>query len=266
MEIATSENRPDLILLDIMMPGMDGFEVCERLKSNPITADIPVIFVTALNEMEDEAKGLDVGAIDYIRKPFSLPIVAARVKNHLELKQHRDLLRNLSSMDGLTGIANRRRFDETLEKEWHRAARASVPISIVMIDVDSFKAYNDHYGHVAGDECLRVVAQVLQTCFARSSDLVARYGGEEFAAILPGTDEPGAAIAAQKAVDEMRYREIEHVRSAAADVLTVSAGVASTIPTPGSSREFLIQAADRMLYQAKTEGRNRVESVSIQAE
>ncbi len=266
LEIATSENRPDLILPDIMVPGMDGFEVCECLKSSPSTADIPVIFVTALNEMEDEAKGLDAGAIDYIRKPFSLPIVAARVKNHLELKQHRDFLKNLSSMDGLTGIANRRRFDETLEREWHRAARSSVPISLVMIDVNSFKAYNDHYGHVAGDECLRVVAQVLQACFARSTDLVARYGGEEFAAILPGTDEPGAAFAARKAVDEIRSREIEHVCSAAADRLTVSAGVASTIPAPGTSPEFLVQVADKMLYQAKTEGRNRVKSSSIRAE
>ncbi|MBF0375099.1 MAG: diguanylate cyclase, partial [Alphaproteobacteria bacterium] len=177
---------PDLVLLDVMMPGMDGYEACRRLKADPRTCHVPVIFVTSLDEEADEAHGLEIGAIDYITKPFSVPIVRARVRNHLELKRHRDLLESLSSLDGLTEIPNRRRLDEHLDQEWRRCARHGLPLSLLLLDIDHFKPYNDTFGHQAGDDCLRLVAGALRDCARRPGDLVARYGGEEFACVLPG--------------------------------------------------------------------------------
>lgn len=146
----------DLILLDIMMPGMDGYEVCRRLKEDKVTEKIPVIFITSKNSEEDEAVGLELGAVDYFTKPFRIPIIKARIKNHLELKRKSDILASLSFTDGLTGVANRRRFDEAVEYEWKRAQRSSQPLSLILIDIDDFKLYNDNYGHLAGDECLGV--------------------------------------------------------------------------------------------------------------
>ncbi|MDF2878060.1 MAG: hypothetical protein K0S30_1156 [Clostridia bacterium] len=175
--LAISKNPPDIILLDIMMPDMDGYEVCKKLKEAPETRDIPVVFITAMNEEKDEELGLQLGAIDYITKPFSIPIVKARVKNHLELKQYRDMLKENSMIDGLTQIANRRRFDETLLVEWNRQKRHSEPLSMLMIDIDFFKNYNDTYGHLQGDECLRQIAQTIKKGLKRSTDLAARWGG-----------------------------------------------------------------------------------------
>jgi len=266
LRVAESDPPPDLILLDILMPGMDGYEACKKLKAGARTRNIPILFVTALNEIEDEAKGLKLGAIDYITKPISPPIVRARVKNHLELKRRRDLLEDLSSIDGLTIIANRRRFDDVLDKEWRRSSRSESSIALMLADIDFFKAYNDHYGHVAGDECLKLVAQTLQACFSRASDLVARYGGEEFAAILGGMDEQGAVVAAERAMHEIRSLDIEHARSSVADRVTISAGVASTTPSPGSSPDVLVDAADKMLYLAKKEGRDRIKSCVVQTD
>jgi len=257
LKIAASENPPDLILLDVLMPEMDGYEVCRRLQDDTRTRGIPVLFVTSLSKVEDETRGLELGAIDYITKPISPPIVRARVKNHLELKRKSDLLEDYGSLDGLTCLANRRRFDETLDKEWRRAVRFGTPISLILMDVDFFKAYNDHYGHVAGDECLKLVAQTLQACFSRASDMVARYGGEEFAAILGGTDGEDAVASAERALDAIRSLHIEHAHSSVADRVTISTGVASTAPSPGSSPDVLVEAADKMLYLAKQEGRNR---------
>ena len=153
--------RPDLILLDIMMPDMDGYEVCEALRANPLFISIPVIFITALADSEDETRGLSMGAVDYITKPFKEAIVRLRVRTHLELKRQRDLLDRLCRLDGLTGIPNRRDFDEQLDREWRRATRAQEPLAAAMIDIDHFKGYNDTYGHPAGDACLRQVASVL---------------------------------------------------------------------------------------------------------
>ena len=161
LEIAASDDPPDLMLLDVMMPEMDGFEVCRRLKEQAGTADIPVIFITARGDVEDEARGLNLGAVDYITKPFHLPLVLARVRTHLRLKMKTDSLERLSAVDALTGIGNRRRFDEVLAREWRRGVRLGVPLAAVMMDVDQFKAYNDHLGHGAGDECLVRVALLL---------------------------------------------------------------------------------------------------------
>ncbi|MBW7858977.1 MAG: diguanylate cyclase, partial [Leptonema sp. (in: Bacteria)] len=192
------DQAPDLVLLDIMMPGMDGYQVLAQLKANPKTALIPVIFVTGIDARGEEARGIEAGAVDYIVKPLHPAVIRARVKNHLELKRYRDFLENLSATDGLTGLANRRRFDEALDREWRRSARNHNQISLLMIDVDCFKAYNDKYGHLEGDQVLRYLATVIQTKMRRPPDLAARYGGEEFACILPETDQEGAASLAEQ--------------------------------------------------------------------
>ncbi|KAA0598037.1 diguanylate cyclase (GGDEF)-like protein [Azospirillum lipoferum] len=256
---------PDLVLLDIMMPGMDGFEVCRRIKCDPATHDIPVIFISAKSEVEDETRGLEVGAIDFITKPISPPIVKARVRNHLLLKRQTDLLRSLSFLDGLTGIANRRRFDETMVREWRRCARSHLPLSLIILDVDHFKAYNDQYGHQAGDECLRLVAEVLSDHARRPSDLVARYGGEEFVCLLPETDGPGATRVAEGFRTAVAGRRIPHAQSPVAPHVTISLGVATLIPSPEGTPEQLAEMADQLLYRAKRSGRNRVQDATVPA-
>ncbi|MHB8158594.1 MAG: diguanylate cyclase [Desulfocucumaceae bacterium] len=261
LEIALSE-KPDLILLDVMMPQMDGYEVCARLKADPLTRAIPVIFVTAMGEMEDEARGLEAGAIDYIIKPIRPSIVKARVKNHLELKKYRDLLENLSAVDGLTGIANRRHLDGVLDTEWRRALRGSEKLSLIMIDIDFFKKYNDSYGHLAGDDCLRRVANIIKESVKRAGDLVARYGGEEFAVILPSADEENAYTLAEVIRENIESLKIPHHSSEISDWLTVSVGVATVIPHIVTPPTSLIGKADEALYRAKREGRNRVVSNS----
>lgn len=262
--IAQREPRPDLILLDVMMPEMDGFEVCRRLKSESITQKIPVIFVTAKNTDSDEELGLNLGAVDYITKPFVIPVTKARIRNHILLKQQADLLESLSMMDALTGVSNRRRFDETLMLEWKRAAREATAISLIMIDIDCFKQYNDHYGHGAGDVCLQMVAAELASGVVRPSDLVARYGGEEFAVILPDTQHDAALQIADRLRDRVEKMVLPHAYSEAAAVVTISVGVASEDSvTENSLMKNLSEAADRALYQAKAKGRNRVCSEEI---
>lgn len=256
---------PDLVLLDIMMPGMDGFEVCRRIKADPATHDIPVIFISAKSEVEDETLGLEVGAIDFITKPISPPIVKARVRNHLLLKRQTDLLRSLSFLDGLTGIANRRRFDDAMAREWRRCARSNLPLSLIILDVDHFKAYNDHYGHQAGDECLRMVAEVLSDCARRPSDLVARYGGEEFVCLLPETDGPGAVRVAEGFRTSVAECRIPHAQSPVIPYVTISLGVATVIPSAEGSPEQLAEMADQLLYRAKRTGRNRVQDATVPA-
>ncbi len=254
---------PDLVLLDIMMPGMDGYEVCRRIKTDPTTRDIPVIFISAKSEVEDETYGLEVGAIDFITKPISPPIVKARVRNHLLLKRQADLLRALSFIDGLTGIANRRRFDEVLLREWRRCARSHLPLSLIMLDVDHFKAYNDHYGHQAGDECLRSVATLLDEQMKRPGDLVARYGGEEFICLLPETDVDGATSVAERLREAVVGQQLPHALSPVGGHVTISLGVASAMPLGEAPPDGLTQLADRLLYEAKRAGRNRVCSGGI---
>jgi len=202
--------QPDLILLDIKMPGINGLEVCRRLKEETLTKHIPVLFLTALSSVEDERTGLELGAADYITKPFNPPVVLARVKNHLELKQQRDLLEQLTFMDALTGIANRRRFDQFLQFEWQRAIRQQQNLSLILLDIDYFKKFNDNYGHAMGDECLRKFGQALAHHMDRSTDLVARYGGEEFICVLPDTDHQGAMQVAESLRQEMLELAIPH--------------------------------------------------------
>jgi len=263
LEVATLFPPPDLILLDIMMPGMDGYDVCRALKNNKETQNIPIIFITAMSQEEDEAKGLELGAVDYITKPFSLPIVKARVKTHIELKRHRDMLERLSLLDGLTGIPNRRRFDECFDLEWKRAERSSVFLSVIMIDIDLFKQFNDFYGHQHGDECLKRVAKTLAGSVKRASDCVARYGGEEFVCVLPDTDIQGAMQVGETMRQNVDALQMTHERSNVTDHVTISVGVATTIPTRTQSRFGLLEVADKNLYCAKANGRNCTKSTDI---
>jgi diguanylate cyclase (GGDEF)-like protein len=257
--MAIAINRmPDLIMLDVLMPEFDGFEVCQKLKLDERTRNIPVIFLTGLEAAEDEMRGLELGAIDFIAKPIEPRIVALRVRNHLELKRYRDFLENLSLIDGLTGIGNRRRLDEALEREWRRARRVEVPLSMAMLDVDHFKRFNDFYGHAEGDNCLRQVAAVLQKMCKRPADLVARFGGEEFALIMPQTTRDGAILVAERVRASVAELRIPHNSSDAAPFVTVSIGVATVTPKVDTGPETLTRLADEKLYEAKRNGRNRV--------
>jgi len=249
---------PDLILLDVEMPDMDGYEVCRLLKGDPDTRDIPVIFITAMDGEDDEERGLLVGAIDYIRKPYSLPILRVRIQNHLELKRYRDILKKHSMIDGLTGIPNRRLLDETLDSEVRRARRARYPLGILMVDIDFFKRYNDLYGHLEGDECLKAVAMTLQDTLRRPADFVARWGGEEFVCLLPEQDEEGVRIMADALLAAVRDLEMPHGNSPIGEVVTISIG--GTVAQEDSlflSGTELLKLADASLYEAKKQGRNR---------
>ena len=253
-----ASKQPDLVLLDVMMPGMDGHEVCRQLKADPDTRDIPIIFVTAHSDEEAEARALEAGAVDFITKPINPRIVRARVKTHLTLKAQTDLLRHWVYIDGLTGVHNRRYFDERLAVEWRRATRAALPLSLVMMDVDFFKHYNDHYGHQAGDDCLRRVASALKSGLSRAGDMLARYGGEEFVCLLPDTDLAGAmhvAVALGHTVDAQR---IEHADSAAAPIVTLSLGVCTRGLHAAGTAADLLRQSDAQLYRAKSLGRHQV--------
>ncbi len=259
--IALAESDlPDLILLDVSMPGMDGYEVCRRLKSGIQTRDIPVVFVTGRTEDNDQEKGLLLGAIDYILKPYSPLIVLARIRNHLALqKAHRDLkianaeLTRLATTDFLTGVWNRRRFMELGEAEVARVRRSGRCFGAVMMDVDHFKAVNDTYGHDAGDSVLRALAEACVDRL-RNVDIVGRMGGEEFALILPETDPQGARLTVERLREHLGELTIP-VDSGPLNV-TVSAGV-TTVQDPKDSIESALKRADAALYEAKDRGRNR---------
>ena len=258
--------EPDLILLDVMMPDIDGFTVCKQLKEDRLLREIPVIFVTALSEVDDETKGLDIGAVDYITKPVSPPIVRARVRNHLQLKYQRDLLRRIALHDGLTGIANRRHFDDTFEREWRRAQRQGTPISLVLADIDFFKGYNDHYGHQAGDICLRSVAQCLSEQMRRPTDLAARFGGEEFICVLPDTSIEGAEEVAERIRQAVEALAIPHEASILTPHVSLSLGVATALEPASTFAERLLKLADECLYVAKKAGRNQVKTAILYTE
>ncbi|MDM8517242.1 diguanylate cyclase [Desulfobacterales bacterium HSG16] len=248
---------PDLILLDIIMPGMNGYEVCIKIKDNPATRDIPVIFITGKHEEDDEARGFWVGAVDYITKPFSPLIALSRVKNHIELKRRGDMLERLAGLDGLTGIPNRRQFDQFLNAEWKRSLRYNRSFSLIFIDIDFFKLFNDHYGHTKGDECLKKVAHSIFNAAPRTEDLTARYGGEEFACILPETGNEGALKVARRIIESVRALKVPHVQSKIADYVTISVGLATASQPLGRALN-LVSLADKAVYQAKEKGRNQI--------
>ena len=257
LDIAHGDEKPDLILLDIEMPHMSGYDVCEALKSSSDTKSIPVIFVTAKNDTSDEEYGLNLGAIDYIKKPFHPAIIKIRVKNHIDLKLKSDKLEDLSMCDSLTNIPNRRFFNETFEKKYKEIQRDKKDLALIMIDIDFFKRYNDNYGHWQGDECLRKVAQALRKTLKRPTDSISRYGGEEFVVLLKDIDKEGTKIVARSLVDAVADLKLEHKFSKAADFVTISAGVALKESEEEISKEDLITKADKQLYRAKESGRNR---------
>ena len=266
------KERPDLVLLDIILPDLDGFEVARQIRQMESPGDwTPIIFLSSLNKDKDIEEGIAAGGDDYLLKPISEVVLAAKMRAMQRIIQMRQSLlvltrkldsanqelKRLTSLDGLTGIPNRRHFDEVLDREWRRAMRQGDELSILMCDIDFFKLYNDTFGHQAGDECLCKVAQALTATMDRGGDLLARYGGEEFVAVLPGTSLSGAShVAAQmrKAINELA---LEHPGSPVGHV-TASFGVASAVAMPETNPQNIVGAADRALYKAKNAGRNRV--------
>lgn len=255
--------QPDLIVLDVLMPGIDGYEVCRRLKLDISLADIPVIFATGLGDQQAELRGLSLGAIDYVTKPISPAIVRLRIRNHLELKRMRDTLAKLTVIDALTGLANWRRLDEVLKLETARLARTGGWLSVLMLDIDCFKLFNDTYGHPAGDRCIAMVAEAMNGTVRRAADLTARYGGEEFACVLPEVGHEGAMVVARNIRERVCSLNIPHDRSTADKWVTVSIGVATANCTRGILPVRWIEAADQQLYLAKEAGRNRVVGASF---
>jgi diguanylate cyclase (GGDEF)-like protein len=279
------KQMPDLVLLDINMPNMNGFEVCQQLKSNSLTCDIPVIFISASDEVLDKVQAFAVGGLDYITKPYQVAEVLARVESQLTLRrlqrqlqeqnerlkqeihsriiaenllqEANEKLETLVNLDGLTQLANRRRFDEYLQQSWQRLARDQQPLALIMCDIDFFKNYNDTYGHVEGDHCLQKVSLVIQQAVRRPADLAARYGGEEFVLVLPNTDIEGAMLVAQSIGSKLLDLKIPHEDSAVSQFVTLSMGVTSLIPKVDSQPSVLLTSADYALYRAKELGRNQ---------
>lgn len=302
------ETAFDLVLLDILMPIMDGYEALEAMKADSELRDIPVIIISSLSdEMESVIEGIKLGAEDYLPKAFDPVLLQARIGACIEKKrlrdqdrEHREILQELNAflgeknerlqqeiaerkqaedalrettealelaneelrrmamIDGLTHVANRRRFDEYLAQEWRRAIREQWPLALILCDIDFFKPFNDTYGHQAGDECLIQVAGALTNAARRPADLAARYGGEEFVLVLPHTDADGAADVARLLQQEVAALNIPHSASTAAPRVTLSLGAAALLPANGSSEDILIQQADHALYQAKNAGRNQL--------
>ena len=224
LEILESPNDIDLILLDIEMPDMNGYDVCKRIKNNETIKNIPIIFITGRTSQEDEEYGLNLGAIDYITKPFNKAIVKLRIKNYLNLKIKNDMLEKLSMYDGLTNIRNRRFFDETFEKTFSEIKRDKKSLAVLMIDIDFFKPYNDNYGHGQGDETLKKVAKAPEKTIKRASDFVARYGGEEFVILLKDINKDGVEAVANNLLNAVRELKITHEFSKIENYVTISIG------------------------------------------
>lgn len=269
---------PDIILLDIHMPEMDGYQVCQAFKLDAELCDIPILFISALDDTFDKLKAFQVGGVDYITKPFQMEEVVARLETHLTIQRQKKRLQDeiakrkqtelilqeanrklelLANLDGLTQIANRRRFDNYLALEWQRHQREQHSLTLVFIDIDYFKRYNDTYGHQGGDDCLMRVAQAIAKVPQRPTDLVARYGGEEFAVILSNTNLDGGLKVATAIQTQVLNLKVPHQSSDVSEYVTLSIGVASLVPTLELSLETLIANADEALYTAKSQGRNR---------
>ncbi len=249
---------PDLILLDVMMPGIDGYDVCERIKSERLLADVPVIFTTGLTDQDAEVRGLSLGAIDYITKPIQPVVLRARVANHIELKRLRDQLAQMAVTDALTGLSNRRHLEETIKTEVTALAETKDWLSVILLDIDFFKSFNDTYGHPEGDRCLIMVASALTRAMHRSDNTVARYGGEEFACILPGTNFEAAMKMAQNIKNQVQALNIPHSGSSISPFLTISMGVASAMAAHGMTSSDWINHADQQLYLSKAGGRDMI--------
>jgi two-component system, chemotaxis family, response regulator WspR len=273
------EIQPTVILQDLLMPDTDGFTLVDSYRAAPGISDVPIIVLSSNEDPRDKSRAFSGGANDYLVKlPDKIELIA-RIRAHSrmflvqrqrdeayrelqaikkQLEEQNKILEQLSSLDGLTGIANRRSFDTVIDREWRLAQRHQNPIALLLVDVDHFKLYNDHYGHQRGDECLRQIAASLRDGAQRPTDLAARYGGEEFAVLLPHTDGPGAAAVAEQLRQRVEALGLQHERSATAGHVTISVGAAACQPQVNQGPELLIAAADESLYNAKKAGRNRV--------
>ncbi|HPR74227.1 MAG TPA: diguanylate cyclase [Bacteroidales bacterium] len=279
MDQDENQSPVDLILMDITMPGINGIETTRLIRQNSDLDDIPIIMVTASDAEETLAEAFEAGAVDYIKKPLNKIELRARVRSALRLKQETDQrkareqelfeanrllqeanrkLERLSFQDGLTRIPNRRYFDKFLKTEWLDAVQQKRQIALIMMDIDYFKLYNDSYGHLSGDECLKKVANVLDEKLTQSTDLVARYGGEEFVALLADTDKDTVLKISESMRSGVADLGIVHELSECCDVITISVGFAVMVPQTNKSPALLIEAADKALYRAKHEGRNRI--------
>lgn len=276
-----TQTWPDLILLDVNMPGIDGYETARQLRDlgEEWACWVPIIFLSSSVADKDIVKGIEAGGDDYLAKPISEIVLHAKIKAMMRMADQRrsaldvalalskanEELERMSKNDGLTGIANKRYFIEYMKQEWRRCMRTGLPVSLLFIDVDHFKPYNDNYGHVKGDVCLKKIAQALHGAVRRNSDVAFRYGGEEFAIILPETDDHGMRHMGHIMVQALRNLKLPHAFSSATDIVTISAGGACMIPAQGKNSNALIELADKGVYQAKGTGRNRfavVESIT----
>ncbi len=275
------KEKIDLILLDVQMPEMDGFEVAEILRKNKKTENIPIIFITAINKSEEYIfRGYSLGAVDYIYKPIKNELLRNKINVFIrlskqakiieektfgleekikQLEKAEETISKLAKLDGLTNINNRRTFNEEFEKEWSRGVRNKRTLSVIMIDIDVFKSYNDSYGHIKGDSCLISVANELKNSMTRGFDIIARYGGEEFVALLPNTEKDGAMYIAEKIRSNIENLKIDHISSKVKKTVTISLGVSSVIPDKKMKNLEFLSSADDALYEAKNNGRNRVE-------
>jgi diguanylate cyclase (GGDEF)-like protein len=255
--------HPDLVLLDIKLPDLTGYEICKKLHENNLTKDISILFMSGLNDVQDKIKGFEVGGLDYITKPFQIEEVLIRVqtqlqirKEKLKLQKENDNLKIAAHLDSLTQVANRRRFDEYLEEQWEKLKLEQDYLSLVMCDVDYFKLYNDTYGHLAGDKCLKHIAQTISKSLFRSIDLVARYGGEEFVILLPNTDLQNVLIVVKRIQKKLENLAILHEQSAVNKYVSLSFGIISIIPNDYITPLDVLNQADQRLYHAKSQGRN----------
>ena len=279
-----AEINATVILQDLVMPEVDGLMMVRYFRVNKATSKIPIIVLSTKEEASIKSEAFTLGANDYMVKlPDKIEMIA-RIRYHSKayitqlerdeafraLEESREklaeanlALQKLSSLDGLTGIANRRNFDETLQKEWNRSIRGEKSIGLIMLDIDFFKLYNDHYGHQGGDDCLKRVAKGLESAIHRETDLLARYGGEEFSTVLPDTDLNGAIKVAEEMRLTIKDLRIEHAKSKVTDIVSISFGVSAVTPLQGMNQEVLIAAADQALYKAKEGGRDMVKSVLV---
>jgi len=254
------KSSPDLILLDIVMPEMSGFEVLKELKNYDLTRDIPVIIITGLDNRESEEKGLLLGAVDYIAKPFHDSVVRLRVKTHLTILSQMRTIERMCMIDALTEIPNRRGFDNQLNAEWNRAIREKTTLGLLMIDIDKFKIFNDSYGHAHGDLVLKTAAEIISKTVKRPSDFAARWGGEEFSVLLPNTGLNGALEVAEQIRVNIENAVIQ-CSDGRNTQITVSIGVNSEFPDIGKEIDDFVSIADQALYLAKDDGRNLVRSL-----
>lgn len=265
--------QPDIVLLDASMPVMDGYTCCQLIQALPGGDRTPVLMITALEDTESVNRVFEAGAIDFVTKPINWAVLRQRVKRLLQqanlykqLQTANSELQRLVSIDSLTQVANRRCFDETLEHELVRMSREQMPLALILCDVDFFKLYNDTYGHLEGDWCLKKIARAISDAVCRPGDLVARYGGEEFAIILPRTDAAGAVEVAKRVRNSVNQLQIPHAASQVSDYITVSMGITCTLPGEEVTPAKLIRAADIGLYRAKAQGRDRHSDLETTAE